>query len=430
MENTLLFEDLEYSVTSSPGGYNHFIENFNRQNHCDIDKLIKEGIMIKVEEEPINENRGFHYFGRNRFNTIKIELEKYLTIIDLNKIQQNPYFENEIRLFANVQRERIVDLIDKYFNPEYVHGEGVISQHRRDPKRQDDILPKNYNEYDDISRLFDGVLKGIFNQPLFVLEAIKKYSDEPNQQQRIYYQHKFIKGQIRNIQDRFNNWNLVFKDLFDRNLFNRNKDLKDIFLFLDELIEESKEQIRLLEIDYLNTPFSRHFISKMIWYKERCDLRISDTNLSNIQRVITMYHENENQPPQKEPDTPTKPTLTGFQSSLTDPQIENLYSKMQGNYFEATPDHFKAIFKSKLLPPDFVPITRLKPFTSVLCAYFIYELFQRENPGDYWSIAENCFNAKNLRQSFNNAVQLNPMQKPKGYKDIDTILQNIYTPLL
>ena len=44
--------------------------------------------------------------------------------------------------------------------------------------------------------------------------------------------------------------------------------------------------------------------------------------------------------------------LTGFQSSLDDKQIENLYSQMNGNYFEATPGHFKTIFKNEPLPPD------------------------------------------------------------------------------
>ncbi len=121
--------------------------------------------------------------------------------------------------------------------------------------------------------------------------------------------------------------------------------------------------------------------------------------------------------------------ITGFQSILNDQQIEILYHQMNGNYFETTPDHFKAIFKSEPLPPDFIPIKRLKLFTTVLCAYFISELFQRENPGDYWSIAENCFEAKNLRQSLNNAIQFNPEHKPKKHLIIDNILETIYTHL-
>jgi hypothetical protein len=94
-----------------------------------------------------------------------------------------------------------------------------------------------------------------------------------------------------------------------------------------------------------------------------------------------------------------------------------------GTYIETTEDHFKAIFKSEPLPDSFIPIKRSKLFTSVLCAYFIYELFQKENPLDYWNIAKNCFDAKNLRQSLNNVNQFD--QKPKGHTKIDTIIQSI-----
>jgi hypothetical protein len=68
---------------------------------------------------------------------------------------------------------------------------------------------------------------------------------------------------------------------------------------LDELLEESKERIQLFEIDYLITPFSRYFISKMIWYKERCDIKLGDTKLSNIEKVISLYHTNRDQQLQK-----------------------------------------------------------------------------------------------------------------------------------
>ncbi|MCX6236368.1 MAG: hypothetical protein NTY07_02235 [Bacteroidia bacterium] len=121
--------------------------------------------------------------------------------------------------------------------------------------------------------------------------------------------------------------------------------------------------------------------------------------------------------------------IKGFQCSLTNEQIEKLFNQMQG-FIDATPANFRAIFKDEPLPPGFIPIKRKKIFTSSLCAYFISELFQKDNPRDYWSIAENCFDVKNLRKSFNNAIQYNTNGKPKGFEKIDTILQNIYTPLL
>jgi hypothetical protein len=127
--------------------------------------------------------------------------------------------------------------------------------------------------------------------------------------------------------------------------------------------------------------------------------------------------------------TTGKPPLKGFQSELTDEQIERLYKLLQGSYIDATPANFKAIFKNEPLPPGFIPIKIKKIFSASLCAYFVSELFQEYNPGDYWSIAENCFEAKGLRQLLNNAYQFNKTQKPRGYINIDSILKTIYTPL-
>lgn len=121
--------------------------------------------------------------------------------------------------------------------------------------------------------------------------------------------------------------------------------------------------------------------------------------------------------------------IKGFQSSLSDGQIESLYNQMQGRYFRTTLENFKVLFKNETLPSKFKPILWLKPFSVVLCAYFISELFQSENPYDYWRIGEYCFNTKNLKQALNNAIQYNPDGKPKGYENIDTILKNIYPPL-
>lgn len=128
---------------------------------------------------------------------------------------------------------------------------------------------------------------------------------------------------------------------------------------------------------------------------------------------------------------PINNTLYGFQSSLTPLQIDALFKQFKGIYInnETIPEYFKSIFRNEPLPLGFIPIKKLKKFTTVLLAYFVSEVFQKENPTNYWSIAENCFNVKNLRQSLNNAYQFNPNHKPKGYEEIDTIIKNIYTPL-
>jgi hypothetical protein len=123
--------------------------------------------------------------------------------------------------------------------------------------------------------------------------------------------------------------------------------------------------------------------------------------------------------------------ISGFESSLSTIQIKNLFNSLKGKYIEqsTTPEHFKAIFSNEKLPDGFKPIKLHKNFSAALCAYFISELFQKENPNDYWSIGERCFDVKTLRQSYNNFYKTNKSQKPKGYNLIDDIIKNLYNPL-
>lgn len=128
----------------------------------------------------------------------------------------------------------------------------------------------------------------------------------------------------------------------------------------------------------------------------------------------------------------SKQLIYGFNSRLTDEQIQTLFEQLKGEYLDSNinPNHFKAVFKIDPLPSDFIPIKRVKKFTNTLLAYFISELFQSENQSDYWHIAGNCFEkAKNLKQSLKNAYDFNLDRKPKGYKEIDKILKSIYSPL-
>lgn len=127
-----------------------------------------------------------------------------------------------------------------------------------------------------------------------------------------------------------------------------------------------------------------------------------------------------------------KPVKTGFQSSLKNEQIQPLFELLKGKYIDinTNPDHFKAVFKTDPLPSDYLPIKRTKQFSGTLLAYLVYKLFYDKNQSDYWHIAANCFDkAKNLKQSLRNTYEYNPNRKPKGYKDIDIILNSIYPPL-
>jgi hypothetical protein len=111
-----------------------------------------------------------------------------------------------------------------------------------------------------------------------------------------------------------------------------------------------------------------------------------------------------------------KTTLTGFQSSLTDKQIEKLYSLMQGNYFDGNPANFKAIFKDEPLPPDF----SIKWNDSlILLAYFLGKNEKIKDRKKWKKISQIFGTKENLQQNITN----NPY--PKGFENIDQIWKTI-----
>lgn len=122
---------------------------------------------------------------------------------------------------------------------------------------------------------------------------------------------------------------------------------------------------------------------------------------------------------------------SGFQSNLQEQQIDYLFQLLRERFINPNTkqDHFRAIFRNEPLPLDFEKIRKQKVFTNSLLAYFIQELFQKNNPNDYWSIAEKCFVAKNLKQSATGYF-ITANQKPKGFEEIDSILEIIDRPLL
>ena len=59
-----------------------------------------------------------------------------------------------------------------------------------------------------------------------------------------------------------------------------------------------------------------------------------------------------------------------------------------------------------------------------LCAYFVDCYFSKSNPNNLWKVGETLFKVENLRKAKNNYLgNESTGGKPKGYKIIDTILQ-------
>jgi hypothetical protein len=128
--------------------------------------------------------------------------------------------------------------------------------------------------------------------------------------------------------------------------------------------------------------------------------------------------------------------LTGFTSSLSDPQIETLYSKMNGNYFEATPDNFKAIFKNEPLPPDCsiqwidTGITRHEPNKQTLFEFlYLLKEYQYLNISNFDTKPKNDNNLyrklETIFPGFKNFPESNPtatQKKTPRQKLLETII--------
>lgn len=103
--------------------------------------------------------------------------------------------------------------------------------------------------------------------------------------------------------------------------------------------------------------------------------------------------------------------VAGLKNTLTDTQIESLYSDLKGKYFNCSLDDFKSIFSDKAKSIDWKNST-------ILLAYIIKNCEQITDTKK-WSKTEKIFGVKSLQQSLNN----NPY--PKGYEKLEEILKNL-----
>jgi len=112
---------------------------------------------------------------------------------------------------------------------------------------------------------------------------------------------------------------------------------------------------------------------------------------------------------EKEVDDDEKSTLTGFQSTLTLPQIETLFEQLKGSYIDenTNPDHFKAIFKNEPLPNDFEPVkwidkSRTRHENNIQTLYELLYLLKEYNYLDKTNFDTTATNENNLYRKIEN----------------------------
>lgn len=264
MENTFFFEDIEYSVTSDPNGYNPFVDNFKQQYQCEIDQLIIEGRIIKVEEKPINEKRGWHYFGKNKFEVIKTELNEFYRIIEPERLRLNPHLIDQIKFDAERKKAEIENLQNDYLNKE----------------NNAKTFAENHWEYSDVeSWLY--VINKIVEQPLYIIEAIEKYPESIEENQLIYFRHDYIKSRIGFASDKhiirtFDINRLIYSKLV------KEINIKSLFYFFEQLIEVLQIYS---EIDYIKTQLFKLLFDEFYVFYER---GVTEFNLHEFKNIETV----------------------------------------------------------------------------------------------------------------------------------------------
>jgi len=145
---------------------------------------------------------------------------------------------------------------------------------------------------------------------------------------------------------------------------------------------------------------------------EKVNDRIIEIKRNEIKKLevrLKKIKHNENQPTKNTTDFNK---ITGFKTTLTEPQQSKLYKALQNNYIDCSEVEFVAIFTDNPKP--------LKWFkTNILLAYFVGNC-KKITDNSKWKKASQIFSTKNnLQQSLNN----NPY--PKGFEKLETIINSI-----
>lgn len=165
--------------------------------------------------------------------------------------------ESQIIGLIDKQRERINNLWRQYDFDEWHNGNNIQS-------------------------LYSAV-KGVFEQPRIVIQSKQMLTDKIDID-------KNIKHEIEYRKDKFQEWEHDFQIFINANLKEGNQAIKQILLFIDQLIDELKENINIHKIDYLRTPLTQYFIERLIYYKSRIDSILGETKLLNIENLIQHYN--------------------------------------------------------------------------------------------------------------------------------------------
>jgi hypothetical protein len=267
------YEDIACSVNPDPNIYEFGIRSINEQNKCDIEKLVNEGIVIKVKHEPSPENWSWVFIGKNKFEAMKNELYEYYKINNPERLRLNPHLIDQIRFNTVQKKAAIQNLQQQLLNIE----NNPIS------------FANDVWEYLDVdSWLY--IINIIIEQPIYIIEAIEKYSDKIETNQRDYLRYEYINSKILFGRDKHNESSRGMQFNFMMTVkMGKGIDIKPLIYFFEGLIEELSTYTS--GIDYIDTPLFRLLFSEFNVFYSREIGKYNPESFPNIEHVKKRLNE-------------------------------------------------------------------------------------------------------------------------------------------
>ncbi len=232
--------------------------------------------MIKIED--------WYYIEKNRLLELEKQLNDYLKIVDLNLITLNAGLKEEIVHYCNITEHTVKILLEQYFN-------------------------QFQNEH-TLTMPFFSLCAKIIQQPIYILDAIEKFSYSLNNEQLIFYRHDFIHSKIKFAKDKFIGFNISLERLFNQNLAqsNNKNELLNVFLFTEQFINELKFYVPP-GLNYFESPLFISFFKSIINYKKRYISVYGNFDYGNITEIENIIKNSNIEI--------SKRYIKGFQNSLS-----------------------------------------------------------------------------------------------------------------
>lgn len=266
------------SISFQKDNFKRGFEDWNKKNNNALTYWLSNGQMLKIDNHL--------YIEKGNFQNIEKQLSEYLKILDVNIFNINTGKDKEILYYCNFKENKVKQLLKEYFS--------------------------SITNKDTFIMPFSSLCGRIIQQPIFILDAVKKYPDNLNKEQTIYYRHKFIHSKIKYAIDKFTGFNIALESLFNSILATSesNKPLLNLFLFTDQFINELKFD-NPTGVNYFETPLFIEFFKAIIRYKKRYVTIFGEIPYENINEIETILNNSQTQQNEK-----PKPELTINQIAL------------------------------------------------------------------------------------------------------------------